>query len=106
MQFLRLALLATLVFSPFAAHAADDGIRESRRLQGEAREAYKARDFAMFLDRIQRASDLRPSHPTLLYYVAGGLALNGKHDEAIDVLARVASMGMCTHPRRSRTSKR
>ena len=98
MQWSRLALLVSLVIPALTAHAGDDAIRESRRLQSEAREAYKARDFATFLERIEGASDLRPSHPTLLYYVAGALTLNGRHEEALDVLERIASMGMVYSP--------
>ena len=59
---------------------------------------YKAKDFPAFLARIRAASDLRPQHPTLLYYVAGGLMLNGQHEEALRVLERISAMGMVYAP--------
>jgi sugar lactone lactonase YvrE len=77
---------------------APNPIAESRRLQSEAMKAYRAKDHARFLERISGASALRPSHPSLLYYKAAALALNGRTDEAIAVLERVASMGTAMSP--------
>lgn len=80
----------TLLIAPLLR--ADD-IAESRRLQRAAVEAYQAKDHAAFLENIRKASALRPQHPTLLYQFAGALQLNGKHEEALRILERVARMG-------------
>lgn len=89
-KFLLLILIPSLL-------AADD-VTESRRLQQEARKAYRANDYAQFLTKIRAASDLRPSHPTLLYNLSAGLALNGHGHESLAVLERVAQMGMVYAP--------
>ena len=75
-----------------------DDVTDSRRLAREAIEAYKAKNVALFLEKSRAASDLRPSHPTMLYNYAGALALNGRGDEAIDALERIAAMGMIYEP--------
>ncbi len=85
----RLLVVLLLAVSPLFADEVDD----SRRFQKAAMEAYQAKDSAAFLENIRKASDLRPQHPTLLYQLAGALDLNGRHDEALRVLERVASMG-------------
>jgi sugar lactone lactonase YvrE len=85
-------LLATILILSVAASA--DEVADSRALTQEALAAYKAKDHSAFLAKITAASDLRPSMPTLLYYRAAALALNGRGDEALDVLERIARMGM------------
>ena len=82
-------LTLVLALSAFAGDVAD-----SRALQQQAFAAYKAKDYPAFLAKIAAASDLRPSHPTLLYYRAAALALNGRGDDALDVLERIGRMGM------------
>ena len=84
---LKIAILAAL---PVLA----DEIADSRALTQQALAAHKAKDEATFLAKIAAASDLRPAMPTLLYYRAAALAVNGRGDEAMDVLDRVAQMGM------------
>jgi sugar lactone lactonase YvrE len=82
----------------FVASVFGDEVADSRRLAREAAVAYKAKDYALFLEKSRAASDLRANHPTLLYNFADALALNGRADEAIDVLERVAAMGMVYAP--------
>ncbi len=85
----RIALVLLLATNLFA-----DPVTDSRKLQREALEAYKAKDYATFLAKIRGASDLRPDHPTLLYYLAGAYTMNGRNDEALSTLERVGRMGM------------
>ena len=82
--------MATLTFA--------DDVTDSRRLAREAVEAHKAKNFALFLEKSRAASGLRPSHPTMLYNYAAALVLNGRGDEAVDTLERVAAMGMFYEP--------
>ncbi|HEU4523246.1 MAG TPA: hypothetical protein VFT12_14650, partial [Thermoanaerobaculia bacterium] len=96
MQRIAGVLLSVLV--SFTAVADPKAIQESRRLQTEARKAYADKNYALFLEKIRASSDLRPDHPTLLYFLAGALTLNGRTDEALTVLERVAAMGMVYSP--------
>jgi sugar lactone lactonase YvrE len=73
---------------------------EWRRLTREAVDAYKAGNFALFLEKSRAAAASRPEQPLLLYNVAAGLALNGRADEAMDVLTRIAATGLVSEPGR------
>ncbi|HSP14185.1 MAG TPA: hypothetical protein VLV78_05480 [Thermoanaerobaculia bacterium] len=86
-------LLLTCAATVFA-----DEVADSRRIYREAAAAYKAKDFATFLEKSRAAADLRPKHSGLLYTFAAALALNGRSEEALDVLERVAAMGMLYDP--------
>ncbi len=89
-------LLVWLILVP--ALLAAEEVADSRRLQRDALQAYRAKDYPLFLTKSQAASDLRPSHPTLLYNVASALALNGRADEALATLERVAAMRLVYAP--------
>jgi sugar lactone lactonase YvrE len=82
-----------LLFVCLAPLLLGDDVDDSRRFQKAAADAYQAKNYASFLENIRKASDLRPQHPTLLYQFAAALELNGKRDEAVRVLERVAAMG-------------
>lgn len=94
----RIAALSLSVLISASTVADPKALQESRRLQGEARKAYGEKNHALFLEEIRAASDLRPDHPTLLYFLAGALTLNGRNDDALDVLERIAAMGMVYSP--------
>lgn len=49
---------------------------------------YRNRDFRSFLAMTHKADSLRPNHPTLLYNLAAGLALNGQKAAAMEVLRK------------------
>lgn len=69
-------------------------MRESVKFERQAAADYKAKDFAKFLENMKLASDLRPNHARLLYNLADAYALNGKPDEALAVLERIAAMDL------------
>jgi hypothetical protein len=73
--------------------AAADEVADSRRLQQEALAALKAKDLPVFLEKSRAAAALRPQHPSMQYQLATAYALNGRTNEALDVLDRVARMG-------------
>lgn len=75
-----------------------DEVATSRLLQTEALRAYKAKNGALFLEKIAAAAALRPQHPTLLYQEAMAYALNGRNDDALRILERVAAMGFVYEP--------
>ncbi len=54
--------------------------------------AYKAGDHATFLKSMQSADSIRPNHPTILYNLAAGYALNELPQRSVDVLERVIWM--------------
>jgi hypothetical protein len=86
-------ILVALLVVVFAICAVGDEVSDSRKLQQEAIAAFKAKDFPVFLEKIHAAAALRPQHPSMQYQLATAYALNGRTDEALDVLERVARMG-------------
>jgi DNA-binding SARP family transcriptional activator len=86
-------ILVALLVAVFAICAVGDEVSDSRKLQQEAIAAFKAKDFSVFLEKIHAAAALRPQHPSMQYQLATAYALNGRTDEALDVLERVARMG-------------
>src|SRR5436190_22972446 len=85
------AVIALLV-AAFAFCVAADEVADSRKLQQEAIAAFKAKDLPLFLEKIHAAAARRPQHPSMQYQLATAYALNGRTDEALDVLERVARM--------------
>jgi hypothetical protein len=75
-----------------------DPVTESRRLYGEAMEAYRAKNAAVFLEKVRAAAALRPKHPTLQYQLAVADAMNGATDDALAILERIAEMGFVYNP--------
>jgi sugar lactone lactonase YvrE len=99
MNFLRsknftFAAVFLFVFAGFASAQTAAEMRDSGQFESEARAAYKAKDYAKFLENIKRAADLRPAHARLLYNLAAAFALNNKPDEALAILERLAAMDL------------
>lgn len=90
---MRTRTILLLVLLVTTASIADE-VTQSRALYKKAVEAYKQKDFATFLTNIKEASDLRPQQTELLYTLACAYALNGRPDDALATLERVAAMGM------------
>ena len=82
------ALTSTRLF------AQDDAPKDVRYYTQQAVQAYRAKDFAAYLSNMKQAQSLRPDHPTIMYNLAGAYALNGKKEEAIAWLGKVAGMGL------------
>ncbi len=85
---LLIALFLTAVF------AQDAVVKDIRYYTQQALQAYRAKDYAAYLENMKRAQSLRPEHPTIMYNMAGAYALNGKSVEALATLGRVAQMGL------------
>jgi hypothetical protein len=99
MNFLRgkiftLAALLLLVLAGFGRAQTAAEMRDSAKFEQQARAAYKAKDYANFLENIKRASDLRPNHARPLYNLAAAYALNGKPEDSLTVLERLAAMDL------------
>jgi hypothetical protein len=87
-----ISLLLTLFLT--AALAQDVVVKDTRYFVQQALQAYRAKDYAAYLENMKQAQSLRPEHPTLMYNMAGAYALNGKSVEALATLGRVAQMGL------------
>ena len=83
-----------LVFACTANAQTAAELRESGKLEQQARADYRTKDYAKFLENIKRAGDLRPNHARLLYNLAVAYALNNKPDESLAGLERLAAMGL------------
>jgi hypothetical protein len=77
-----------------------DPVTESRKLAGEAMEAYRAKNAALFLEKVRAAAALRPKHPTLQYQFAIAQAMNGANDDALALLEHIAEMGFVYNPQK------
>ncbi|PYQ27084.1 MAG: hypothetical protein DMF56_21215 [Acidobacteria bacterium] len=77
-----------------------DPVTESRKLQGEALDAYRAKNAALFLEKARAAAALRPKHPTLQYQLAIAQAMSGATDDALAILERIAEMGFVYNPQK------
>ena len=54
--------------------------------------AYENKDYGLFLSRFQKANDIRPNHPTIVYNLASAYAINNKTEECVNVLRRLVKM--------------
>lgn len=62
----------------------------SAELNDDAIKAYRAKDYKQFLADEQRALQLDPNNPRILYNVACGEALQGRTGEAVRILGQLA----------------
>lgn len=56
--------------------------------------AYKARDYATYLSKMEEVTALRPTHPIFLSRLAGAYALRGKIPEAAATLQRLVALNL------------
>lgn len=89
-----LATVFLLIFAVFANAQTAVEMRESVKLERQAVEFYKSKDYGKFLENIKPASDLRPNHSRLLYNLAVAYALNNKPQDALAILERLAAMDL------------
>lgn len=68
--------------------------QDARYYETLAVKAYQAKDYAAFLENMKQAAALRPDHPRLVYNLSAAYALNGRKEEALDWLGRLARMGL------------
>jgi sugar lactone lactonase YvrE len=62
--------------------------------------AYQKGDFVEYLSDFKQAAVLRPTHPVILYRLAGAHALNGQAQEAAATLRRLARLEIYCDPAR------
>jgi len=84
-----LLLLSVLISALVSAQS-------QRELYNNSVKAYEAKDYATFLKLTKTLDSVRPFHPTFTYNLASAYALNGKTDEALNVLKKVVLMNNTT----------
>jgi sugar lactone lactonase YvrE len=82
-----------LVLGVGVARASDEAASLRDHYQ-KAVAAYQAKDYPTFLTHSQKAAELAPAHPYLVYRLACAQALNGQPAEAIQTLERLAALGV------------
>src|SRR6185503_4108932 len=98
----RLRFLAGIAVPVLAWLACTAGLRaqqpsttpDARELYAAALAAYERRDHAEYLGTLKVLASLRPTHPTILYKLAGAYALNGDAEETAGVLRRLAGLSI------------
>jgi sugar lactone lactonase YvrE len=90
--------LATLATAGFRS----DEPKTARYYRQQAALAYKAKDYPAAVENLNKALELIPDHPTLFYNIGAISALQGKKNEAIASLSKIAEMGLALHPERDR----
>lgn len=87
-------IVLSIVAAAFVAAAFPASAQSWREANRTALEAYKSEDWPAYLESVTRLDELRPNHPRVLFNLAGALARNGRKDEALFALERLASMGV------------
>ncbi len=78
-----LALLTVFSFSAV-------GFSQSQReLYNQSTEAYKAKNYSLFLKLTEKLDSIRPLHPTFTYNLASAYALNNEKEKAVSVLEKL-----------------
>lgn len=91
----RAALAALVCLSACLAFAQNGQQQhDARYYETLAVKAYQAKDYAAFLENMKQAAALRPDHPRIVYNLSAAYALNGRGEESIDWLGRLARMGL------------
>jgi hypothetical protein len=90
-----LSLAALLIFFLLnGSFAQNEPVKDVRYYTQQAIQTYRAKSFSAYLENMLHARELRPEHPTIMYNLAGAYALNGKGSDALQLLGRIAQMGL------------
>jgi len=90
-RILTLAIATTAVAGPYPHARGQSGtVSEVRAFVAAA--AYEKHDYAAYLQNLLHAAALRPTHPIILYRLAGAHALNGDAAQAAAVLQKLARL--------------
>jgi hypothetical protein len=91
---LRTALAAVVLLSACLVLAQEGRQHDARHYETLAGKAYQAKDYAAFLENMKQAAALRPDHPRIVYNLSAAYALNGRKEESLEWLGRLARMGL------------
>jgi hypothetical protein len=88
-----LASLALVALAVLSRHSsAQPATPAPQQIYTEAAAAYRDRAFGTYLDKMRTLADMRPTHPTILYKLAGAYALNERADDVARVLERLTAL--------------
>lgn len=65
------------------------GFAQTKVLYNQSVEAYKNKDYILFLKLAKQLDSIRPMHPTYTYNLASAYSLNGKSADALSVLKKI-----------------
>jgi sugar lactone lactonase YvrE len=83
---------------PRPAMAADEPPHDAAYYNRQAAEAYQRKDYEASRAGFEKALELLPGHPRLLYNLAAASSLSGHPDEALALLERLAAMKLGQDP--------
>jgi sugar lactone lactonase YvrE len=90
----RPALLTFLLVTSLLLRADEPAVVTARKLARDGVAAADAKDYPLYLAKMEAAVALRPDYPRLLVNLAGAQALNENADAAIATLTRLAALGV------------
>jgi len=79
---LKIKLFALILFGISA-------FSQTKVLYNQSVEAYKSKDYVLFLKLTKQLDSIRPMHPTFAYNLASAYSLNGEKEESLRVLKTV-----------------
>lgn len=65
------------------------GFSQTKLIYNQSLDAYKNKDYHLFLKLAKQLDSIRPMHPTFTYNLASAYSLNGKKQEALSVLKTI-----------------
>jgi len=65
------------------------GFSQTKLIYDQSLDAYKNKDYHLFLKLAKQLDSIRPMHPTFTYNLASAYSLNGKKQEALSVLKNI-----------------
>lgn len=90
---LNISAIVLCLYATAFAQTADE-MNTGRLAERQAVADFRAKNFAGFLENIQKADSMRPNHSRLIYNLSVAYVLNGQHDKALTGLERLAKMGL------------
>src|SRR5581483_4853078 len=86
------ALSAAIAIGAVRPSAQTAAAPTPQQIFAEATAAYRDKAYATYLEKMRTLGDMRPTHPTIQYKLAGAYALNGRADDAARVLERLTTL--------------
>jgi len=86
--------IALFLFPIINIYPQEPNFSESNKFQNNAIKQYEKKEYDSMLINMNQALILRPNHPRILYNLAISFALNNKKSEALNILNKMAEMGL------------
>ena len=96
--FLPVVVISLTLILGLPTEAKDDPPKTARYYRQQAAAAYKNKDYDGAIGNLRKALELIPDHPTLFYNIAAISAIQGKKNDAIASLSKIAEMGIALRP--------